>query len=57
MSPTLKTVLSAPCVVFDYSLRFEGGLGPAAVSRQKIATVSLFSGLYAQVYPVPAIAE
>jgi hypothetical protein len=57
LGPRQETVLSAPCVVFDYSLRFEGGLGPAAVSRQKIATVSLFSGLYAQVYPVPAIAE
>ncbi|MEM9461840.1 MAG: hypothetical protein AAGF11_47215, partial [Myxococcota bacterium] len=31
--------------------------GPAAISRQKIATVSLVSGDYAQVHPVPEVAK
>lgn len=57
LGPNQDTVLSAPCVVFNYGLRFEDGPGPAVVSRQKLATVSLFSGVYTQVYPVPATAE
>lgn len=57
LGPNQDTVLSAPCVVFNYGLRFEEGPGPAVVSRQKLATVSLFSGEFTQVYPVPSTAE
>lgn len=57
LGPNQETVLSAPCVVFNYGLRFGAGSGAALASRQKIATVSLFSGEYTQVYPVPPTVE
>lgn len=57
LGPNQDAVLSAPCVVFNYGLRFGNGPGPAVVSRQKLAAVSLFSGEYTQVYPVPTTAE
>lgn len=57
LGPLEDDAVSAPCLIINYSLRFENGAGPAAISRQKIATVSLVSGGYEQVYPVPANVE
>lgn len=57
LGPEQDELTSPPCLVINYSLRFEDDSGPAAISRQKIATVSLVSGDYAQVYPVPEVAK
>ena len=57
LGPEEDGAVSAPCLVINYSLGFRDGPGPAAISRQKIATVSLVSGSYDQVYPVPAEAK
>jgi hypothetical protein len=57
LGPVQHTVIIPPSMVFNYSLRFEDGLGPAAVSRQKIARVSFFSGEYVQIHPLPATTE
>lgn len=54
LGPDENETTRPPCLVINYSLRFEDGPGPAAISRQKIATVFLSSGSYAQVHPVPA---
>lgn len=57
LGPLEDAAAGAPCLVVNYSLRFEDGPGPAAISRQKIATVSLVSGGYQQVYPVTSDVE
>jgi hypothetical protein len=57
LGPLEDDAVSTPCLVVNYSLRFADGPGPAAISRQKIATVSLVSGGYEQAYPVPAAAQ
>lgn len=56
LGPDQHTVVSPPSMVFNYSLRFGSDPEATVVSRQKIAIVSLFSGKYAQVHPVPATA-
>jgi hypothetical protein len=56
LGPDQHTVVSPPSMVFNYSLRFEDGPETTLVSRQKIAVISLFSGKYAQIHPLPATA-
>jgi hypothetical protein len=57
LGPFQADATRPPCLVVNYSLRFEDGSGSASISRQKIATISLVSGDYEQVYPVPEVAK
>ncbi|MCX4245241.1 hypothetical protein [Paraliomyxa miuraensis] len=57
LGPHEATATRPPCLVINYALRFADGPGPAAISRQKVATVSLVSGGYDQVHPVPATGQ
>ena len=55
LDPDQNSAILAPGLLFNYSLRFENpATGTASVSRQRLTTVSLTTGIVHEVFPIPS---